>query len=268
MNFRPLTSLVLSACLLLSPGRCGAQSGVVAPPRADVQDTVDNRVPPGADTAVSSSIFELPADSMNRWRKNPRFAYMGFIDSLLRSSKGSIRADTFSFSRGEGNGASSPEPLGGPTNAFFNSLPVKIFFWILAVVFVVYMAYRLFFKGGLFTPGRERTRDPGADEPEKLVTIDAYESLVAQAENQGDHNLATRYLYLQTLKTLADRGLIGYAPDKTNRVYVHELTGQVFQRDFEHLTALYEYAWYGKFPLGQDRYRMIRQLFSSFHQQI
>jgi len=268
MNFRPVTSWVLSTCLLLSTGPCGAQSGVVVPPRPESQDTVDNEVPAGADTSVSSSIFEVPADSMSRWRKNSRFAYMAFIDSALRRSKGSIRADTFSFGRGEGNGASSPESFDGPSPGFFDSLPVKIFFWSLAVLFVLYLAYRLFFKGNLFGRGEPRARDPAADEPEKLVTMDAYESLIAQAQDRGDHNLAIRYLYLQTLKALADRGLIRYAPDKTNRVYVYELTGQVFQGDFEHLTALYEYVWYGKFPVGQDRYAMIRRLFYSFNQQI
>ena len=42
---------------------------------------------------------------------------------------------------------STPETT---SNSFLNSSPVRIFFWLIAIFFIGFILYKLFFKGGLF----------------------------------------------------------------------------------------------------------------------
>lgn len=91
-----------------------------------------------------------------------------------------------------------------------------------------------------------------------------FDRLVDEAAEQQQYRKAVRLLYLRTLKDLSDREYIHWTIDKTNREYVHELAGSDMRRMFEHLTLLFEYIWYGDFPVDKALYEQARTLFNDF----
>ncbi|QMW01873.1 DUF4129 domain-containing protein [Spirosoma foliorum] len=102
---------------------------------------------------------------------------------------------------------------------------------------------------------------------ENIHEID-FDVAVEEAVNNRNFRLATRLLYLQTLKRLTDAGRITYKPDKTNRQYVYELANSPLQADFETLTRQFEFVWYGDFPIDESRFGQLRQQFRQFNQPV
>ena len=105
-------------------------------------------------------------------------------------------------------------------------------------------------------------------EPESLDEYSVYNVLIQEAELKNDFNLSIRYLYLQTLKKLADTGLIIFSADKTNNLYVKELSGRSYQEEFAFLTLNYDYIWYGRFAIDISRYQKLKEEFILFNKKV
>jgi hypothetical protein len=63
--------------------------------------------------------------------------------------------------------------------------------------------------------------------------------------------LATRYYYLWLLKTLSDRNIIEWDIEKTNGDYLNEISNLELKNEFQFLSYVYEYSWYGEFNLNE-----------------
>jgi hypothetical protein len=79
--------------------------------------------------------------------------------------------------------------------------------------------------------------------------------------------MATRLLFLGTLKLLSENEFIEYNHDKTNADYLKELSGTGLYKDFFRLTRDFEYTWYGHFELSQNAFEQVAEDFSRFKQQ-
>lgn len=229
-------------------------------------DSTDNLIEITTDTAIVRNDFDTRIDSLQRWKNSRDFSYVTYLDSLLRNEK-DLRMDTVSIDAKTGKkrrtGASQLKRNSGN---FLNSLPLQIFFWALAIFFIGFIIYKLFLTDGIFSKRNAKAVGPQPGiEPEGLNEYSEYDRLIREAEAKSDYNLSTRYLFLQTLKRLADADLIQYSPDKTNYNYVMELSNKNYRHDFASLTLNYEYVWYGKFVLTPDRYRQLKEQFISFN---
>jgi hypothetical protein len=235
-----------------------------------VQDSALTDYEDIGDTVITRFFFENNNDSILKWKKSREFGYMAYLDSLLRRNKNDLKTDTFSFDKSSSRHSKKINISGDDnSNSFLNSFPIKIFFWLIAIAFILFILYRLFFKGGLFAKEAKKYIDDSAsDEPEKLNEYSEYNELINNAESKMDYNLAIRYLYLQVLKKLSEREMIVFAPDKTNNKYLEELSGTPYQIDFRSLTHNYEYVWYGKFSISRGRYEGIKQQFILFNKTI
>lgn len=228
----------------------------------------DNEI--AADTVITQTLFSGTNDSILALKKSPEFGYMVYLDSLLRK-KTDLKIDTVSIDKGAGSrrNAANTSAQKNNENSFLNSFPVKIFFWAIAIFFIGFVLFKLFFTSGLFTKGNVRPKEEQViEEPEQLSEFAEYNDLIQEAESKNNFNLAIRYLYLQSLKRLSDRELILFAPDKTNNLYVQELYGQSYQHEFATLTLNYEYAWYGKFAIDSERYQKLKDEFILFNKKV
>ncbi|HEU4470021.1 MAG TPA: hypothetical protein VFR58_02975, partial [Flavisolibacter sp.] len=106
------------------------------------------------------------------------------------------------------------------------------------------------------------------EEPEEPVTEDIfaidYEKETGRAIQAGNFRLATRLLFLRTLKDLSNAGLIQYRQERTNSDYLLQLSGTSYYKDFFRLTRDFEYSWYGKFDVSDSAFKVIEQDFSQF----
>ena len=137
----------------------------------------------------------------------------------------------------------------------------------LAVLIVAVVAVRLFTTGigGFF--GR---RDPRArDDADPLAGADAIEDvdlagLLGAATARRDWRAAVRLRYLVALQRLDARGVVRWAPDKTNRAFVHEASargGADVGRAFGEVTRAFEVVWYGGLSVDAARYARIAARF-------
>jgi Domain of unknown function (DUF4129) len=231
---------------------------------ANVEDSISS------DTSVYKNEVNDYQDSILKWKRMREFSYMAYIDSLLKKRK-NLRIDTVTIDQNDER-KSNTRVLSNDNSAsenLLNSLPVKIFFWILAIAFIGFVLFKLFFSGGLFQRSNAKVTPEIIDEqPEQLNEYSKYNLLISHAEFNNDYNLAIRYLYLQSLKRLADRNLISFSPDKTNNDYVRELSSHNYKNEFAFLTRQYEYSWYGKFNIDKHRYSRLKDEFISFNKKV
>ncbi|MDQ6762447.1 MAG: DUF4129 domain-containing protein [Bacteroidota bacterium] len=220
------------------------------------------------DTVVKKKTFDNGNDSTQKWKNSPDFAYIKNLDSLLRKGTG-LKADTVSIDKNTGKKRAASDTSEAISNGLLNSFPVKIFFWAVALLFIGFIIYKLFFTGGLFSKSNTNVASGETeDAPLGLNEYAEYNVLIKEAEQKKDFNLSTRYLYLQTLRRLGDRELIQFSADKTNYEYVKVLSGRPYQQAFASLTLNYEYVWYGKFVISENRYGRLKEEFISFNKKM
>ena len=221
------------------------------------------------DTSNGKISFD-DSDKINKWKHNREFAYMHYLDSLLRKRK-DFKSDTVSINEISGKIIRKDKSDNNSSwlNKVLNSLPLKIFFWLLALIFISFIGYRVLFKNGIFTiKNRKLKAESEEGLPIDLDDFSKYEAMISEAENNNNFNLAGRYLYLKTLKNLSEKGLINFVPDKTNLDYLNEMRTNNYFEEFRSLTHNYEYLWYGKFLIEEKKYQHLKEEFISFNKKV
>lgn len=140
--------------------------------------------------------------------------------------------------------------------------------WIFYLVSALAVGWAVLRLLGMDPGGLVRRRDRAqplvmTEAAEDPHTID-FEGRIAAAEAAGDYREAVRLAYLRVLRRLSERALIRWQPDKTNHVYLRELRRSGLDGSFADLTYLYEWVWYGDFPLEAEPYRRVRSQFTRF----
>jgi hypothetical protein len=140
---------------------------------------------------------------------------------------------------------------------------------LLAVVaaFVIWLLIKADVTGVVFGKATKKQALDYQTVTENIHEINFAER-IEEAIAQKSYRLAVRLLYLQTLKSLSDRELITWKPDKTNHSYVYELAQTPYQARFAELTRQFEYAWYGDFPVTEERFGSIRETFKQFFEPV
>lgn len=95
-----------------------------------------------------------------------------------------------------------------------------------------------------------------------------FEQLAEEAVMQNDYRLAVRFHYLGLLQKLDRENLISREISKTNRTYALELEDPGLRQWFRKACFLYEYIWYGDFPVDRLRYESAKETFMSLDQYI
>ncbi len=202
-----------------------------------------------------------------KWKHSREFAYIHYLDSLLRKQK-NLKTDTVSINEKSGKIIRNltTENKVSALNTILNSLPLKIFFWIMAIGFIVITGYKVLVSKGIFAKKRKNSAEVTDDRlVSDLGDLSQYDALISGAENANDLNMATRYLYLKSLKNLSEKGLINFSSDKTNSEYLEEMKSNDYFKEFQSLTHSYEYLWYGKFLIEEKKYQILKEEFILFN---
>ncbi len=208
------------------------------------------------DTALYPNSIQIPYDSIKQWKALEQYAYIKYLDSLLKNRKKTEIKNT-------------PTRSPGFLNDILGSGIFSALLWILAICFVVFLIYRLFLADGVFRRRSKTLIKAEAEEPEEGLTAESdFDKLIRTALEQGNYRQAVRYQYLRTLHALAGRNFIELAPDKTNYQYVTELKNRDQQQAFAALTLNYEYVWYGEFNIDKPVYEKIENGFTSLNQKL
>ena len=100
-------------------------------------------------------------------------------------------------------------------------------------------------------------------EEEHIIKNEDIQQLIQNALGQQDYRLAVRYYYLYMLQLMTEKELITWEPQKTNEDYTKELQQQELAQPFATCTRLYNYFWYGEFPIDETKYQKAEANFLS-----
>ncbi|WP_407556969.1 hypothetical protein [Winogradskyella sp. 4-2091] len=88
---------------------------------------------------------------------------------------------------------------------------------------------------------------------ENIEQID-FDLLISKALKNNNYRLATRYLYLKSLKSLGNKKVIEWHYEKTNTDYLNEIKDNQLKSLFKRVSYIYDYVWYGEFPIDEVSY--------------
>ena len=133
----------------------------------------------------------------------------------------------------------------------------------LLLAFLVFLLLRFFLKvksNGII--GRTQPRgEVYVSEEEHIIKNEDISALITKAISDGNFRLAVRYYYLLSLKHLSLKEFIIWEPQKTNKDYLKELRVTDFKSDFEKITRIYDYVWYGEFTIDHSRFNSLKNNF-------
>ncbi len=246
------TSLLQTEEEMVTPGN---ETIIVPAPAANITDEEEYEETEAVDTTLYQYDISLPYDSVKQWKNLPEYAYTKYIDSLLKNRKKKELKSTYS----------GP----GILSRILGSGIVQLLFWMVVIVFVLFIIYRLFLADGVFQRRSTAAKNAAAEVEEEEISHDTdFDALIRAALQNGKYRLAVRYQYLRTLHALAAKNFVELAPDKTNFQYVREITNPGHQNEFAALTLHYEYVWYGEFDIEKSIYQKIENNFTCFNKKI
>ncbi|MDO6760341.1 hypothetical protein Q4566_09045 [Tamlana sp. 2_MG-2023] len=220
-------------------------------------------------TQEPEELRHFDADFKTRY-SDSRFNYEG--KAVVRSIKQGS-GDYNAYQKGEkGNelGDKTPEEENNQDNLNINLGPIGWFFYLAIALAVIFLVYMIFKEGGtrLFTSKRNKSINTNEDITAENIENADIKSLINHAEKDANYRLAIRYYYLLVLKTLSINNLIKFEDDKTNSEYLSELHNTAFGKDFGYISYLYNYIWYGEFPVDIETYDKAKSNFETFLKQV
>jgi len=75
-------------------------------------------------------------------------------------------------------------------------------------------------------------------------------------------------MYLKLLKNLSEKEVITWEIEKTNLDYRKEVSKTSLSKDFQRLTFLYEYIWYGDFEIKEGKFNDTKKMFQEIDSKI
>ncbi|MEM1093717.1 MAG: DUF4129 domain-containing protein, partial [Bacteroidota bacterium] len=135
----------------------------------------------------------------------------------------------------------------------------------IAVGYAVLKLLRIEGKSVVF--GRRQRPTINVAEIEDLSPLDL-KAMLDKAMARQAYREALRLYYLRLLQRMADERLIVWHPEKTNAEYVREVDAWQHREAFRDLTSLYDYVWYGDFPVEIERFDTLRHAFEQFFAQM
>ncbi|MFM2213404.1 MAG: hypothetical protein RL427_667 [Bacteroidota bacterium] len=133
----------------------------------------------------------------------------------------------------------------------------------LIVIYVIYLIVKVILnKEGQWVFGKSTTKKIIHDDAieKNLIHVD-FEKLIKDTLKSGNHRLVVRYYYLWVLKNLSEQSIIEWHAEKTNTDYIYEIQSADLKTEFQYLSYLYNYIWYGEFEITEATFEHAKKAF-------
>ncbi len=157
-----------------------------------------------------------------------------------------------------------------PPSAPMFSLPTGLFQVLMYAVLGIILLLVIYFiikNAGGFSFGTDQKKikfdvseEQELEDTENIKNNNFYQ-LIQKAKSDKDYRKAIRYYHLWVLQTLSDKKLIRWNKDKTDYDYYKELGETAIKEDFSNNVYVYDYIWYGKFPLNSSEFDLAESIF-------
>lgn len=119
--------------------------------------------------------------------------------------------------------------------------------------FVIFIIVKIIInKEGGWIFGRNTKKINSGSIDEENIHFINFNEAITNAKSKNEYRIATRYYYLWLLKSFTDRSIINWDIEKTNTDYLSEIKNKDIKKEFEFLSYIYDYCWYGEFELTQE----------------
>ncbi|MFS4467673.1 DUF4129 domain-containing protein [Maribacter sp. 2210JD10-5] len=151
------------------------------------------------------------------------------------------------------------EKAAGAFNTFLQFLPYLL---ILVLLFIL-IKFFLNVNARSMSYAKKNQALVTLSEEEHIIKNEDIQELIKNALAEKNYRLAIRYYYLLTLQTMSNKELIDWEQQKTNTDYITELKKENLKYPFTRITRLYDYIWYGDFPIDENKYKKAASSFES-----
>jgi hypothetical protein len=132
----------------------------------------------------------------------------------------------------------------------------KIVKWTFIGLFiggVIFILFKSKFRGLFRGESKKLSGASFSDLPEDIESIDL-DKLIEEALQNGNYRLAVRWCFLKALQSMNQNKQIAWQPSKTNIDYEAELKNLNLRQNFNKLSYVFEYVWYGENQTGEKLY--------------
>ena len=146
----------------------------------------------------------------------------------------------------------------------------KTFFYILGAIggiMFLFLIYKLIFNRNKLMTYLE---DQDADEEKQvhfveqnLMQVNVLD-YIHEALKKENFPLAIRYQQLLTIQGLSRKGVVEWKHTKTNMELTEEIGNQELKRQFQECVAIFDYVWFGEFPIDKNEYNRYASVFQQF----
>ncbi len=91
---------------------------------------------------------------------------------------------------------------------------------------------------------------------------------IKESIEKGNYRKAVRYMYLNALKQLSAVGAIDWDFQKTNADYYREIKDQEVRTQFQKVSYLYDYIWYGEFFIDEHAFAKAQLEFDTLNKKL
>jgi len=131
---------------------------------------------------------------------------------------------------------------------------------ILAILLIIRGLIKADRRGVIF--GKLATDEIIITETKEDISKLNFDDLITAAIENKNYKLAVRYLFLKSLQLLSEKELIQLSDDKTNHQYLSEVKNDRLSSVFYKTTSIFEWIWYGDFPVDENLMNSSRNEFN------
>ncbi|MDO6431217.1 DUF4129 domain-containing protein [Flavitalea sp. BT771] len=219
-----------------------------------------------ADTTVASEVTGATTAPPEK-EEEPPLELRSIPDSTIRNLK---KQRDFAYANDSAYWK-RPAKDGPSDETFFRLLDSKAFLYFIYIFFggvLVYALYKIISENNLRFFYKKPVKLGVGPLAEAELPEEDLDQLLKKAMDQRDHRLATRYLYLKTLRMLEARELIRWHIRSTDEEYARQMDIRPQGESFRRVMGAYERVWYGKFSLSDQQFARLLQYFQDFHTSI
>lgn len=142
---------------------------------------------------------------------------------------------------------------------------IEIFMKVIAFIiigFVIYMVAKIIInKETAWVFGKSsKTINVSELVEENIHNVD-FKKIISVSKSEKEYRTSIRYYYLWLLKSMADKKIIEWDIEKTNSDYLHEIKNIDTKSEFQFLSYIYEYCWYGEFTISETDFQKAEKSF-------
>ncbi len=157
-----------------------------------------------------------------------------------------------------------PEVSGRDINKITKGILYVFYAILLGVVIFILVKVLKTKEGNWFFSKKNVVVNPEVNPLEEDIHEIDFPTMILQYEQSENYRMAVRYQFLLVLKILTDNEKINWHIEKTNSDYLKEFTDENDRKQFEKIARIFDYIWYGEFPIDKIKYENLIPEFQFF----